>query len=204
MERQTQPNTSGIYKIQSIIKPERIYIGSARCFRSRQNKHFLDLKKQKHYNHKLQRHYNKYGDADLIFIPFIFCDPKDLIKIEQYLVDIMNPYFNECKVVNSRLGTKVSDGSKLKMRLAKLGKHNPNASHFRKGQVGTRLGQYQNQETRKKISETLKKIYTQEMKDHLSKINVGKKLSKETRERMSKAQKERYRIKYISQYLDLD
>lgn len=52
---------SGIYKIQSKVKPERIYIGSAVNIRHRRNQHFSSLSLNNHHNKKLQYHYNKYG-----------------------------------------------------------------------------------------------------------------------------------------------
>jgi GIY-YIG catalytic domain. len=60
-------NTSGIYKIESKLKPERIYIGSAINIGQRWRVHLSDLRKQKHHSKKLQNHYNKYGEVDLSF-----------------------------------------------------------------------------------------------------------------------------------------
>jgi hypothetical protein len=53
-------NISGIYKIQSIINPERVYIGSAISIRNRWCTHKSELKGNKHHSPKLQNHYNKY------------------------------------------------------------------------------------------------------------------------------------------------
>ena len=68
---------SGIYKIQSKIKPERIYIGSAVNMSNRIIKHKQDLKKNIHCNNKLQNHYNKYGLADLIFSILMSCSKEE-------------------------------------------------------------------------------------------------------------------------------
>lgn len=54
-------STSGIYQIQSKIKPERIYIGSTINVKKRESIHLGNLKRNKHHSHKLQRHYNKFG-----------------------------------------------------------------------------------------------------------------------------------------------
>ena len=59
---------SGIYKIESKIKPERIYIGSAKNIQFRWNLHKRELLNKKHHSHKLQWHVNKYGIDDLRFI----------------------------------------------------------------------------------------------------------------------------------------
>lgn len=49
---------TGIYKIQSIVHPERCYVGSAINITARWKKHLSDLKYNRH-NQKLQNHYNK-------------------------------------------------------------------------------------------------------------------------------------------------
>jgi group I intron endonuclease len=97
---------SGIYKIQSVVHPERIYIGSAVSVNNRWNCHLCNLKLKKHSNKKLQNHYNKYGESDLQFSLLLGCDKKDLIKNEQYFIDSYNPYFNICKKAESRLGVR--------------------------------------------------------------------------------------------------
>ena len=56
----------GIYKIQSIIKPERYYIGSAINIGSRLKTHFKALRNNLHHSDKLQNHYNKYGAEDYL------------------------------------------------------------------------------------------------------------------------------------------
>ena len=63
-------NISGIYKIKSKVKPERIYIGSSVNIQERWRKHINYLKNNKHQSIKLQRHYNKYGKNDLVFSIF--------------------------------------------------------------------------------------------------------------------------------------
>ena len=65
---------SGIYKIQSLIKPERIYIGSGCDLKRRRNYHWNDLRKNKHHSILLQRHYNKYGESDLSFSVLLGCE----------------------------------------------------------------------------------------------------------------------------------
>lgn len=99
---------SGIYKIQSKIKPERIYIGSAINLNNRKRTHFSALRRNKHYSKKLQSHYNKYGDNDLVFSVLLTCAKEDLIKHEQFFIDAYNPWFNCSKTAGSPLGVKHS------------------------------------------------------------------------------------------------
>lgn len=66
--------TTGIYIIESKVHPDRSYVGSACNFNSRRNRHLGDLRKDIHNNVKLQAHYNKYGEADLMFSIIVRCD----------------------------------------------------------------------------------------------------------------------------------
>jgi group I intron endonuclease len=109
------PN-SGIYKIQSINFPVKIYIGSAINLRSRKNMHFSDLRKGSHSNIKLQNHYNKYGETDLVFSVIEPCLPEFLIIREQHYIDILHPSFNICPKAGSSLGVKRSEAYIQKMR----------------------------------------------------------------------------------------
>jgi len=111
---------SGIYKIQSIVKPERIYIGSAVNINRRWRNHLTRLKNGTHCNQKIFNHVNKYGITDLSFSILLFCEINDLIKTEQFFIDSYNPYFNICKVAGSPLGRKQSKETKL--RLSKIHK----------------------------------------------------------------------------------
>jgi hypothetical protein len=95
---------SGIYKIQSIIKPQRCYIGSAVNIHKRWWNHAWELRNNRHHSIILQRHYNKYGEADLQFSVLLGCNKEDLVSIEQYFVDFYNPYFNINKITRRGYG----------------------------------------------------------------------------------------------------
>jgi group I intron endonuclease len=162
---------SGIYGIRSISHPERVYIGSAINLKSRERCHYSDLHLNKHGNSKLQKHYNKYGPADLIFETILCCDAQLLIKAEQLFINLFNPWFNICPTAGSQLGFKHKPESKDKMRNAKLGKKISNKTKERmslaqKGRMVTQetrdkisdseKGKYVSPETRKKISDIVK------------------------------------------------
>ena len=91
----------GIYKIQSKIKPEKFYIGSAVNIKKRWWTHKRDLNKNIHPNQKLQNHYNKYGINDLVFSIILLCEKVSLLNEEQKYIDTLNPIFNISKVVRS-------------------------------------------------------------------------------------------------------
>lgn len=114
----------GIYKIQSIIKPERCYIGSSTDITKRWNWHINDLKLNKHHSYKLQNHYNKYGLLDLTFSILVECLEEDLIKIEQTFIDSTNSYFNICKVADRPTGVKRTKEARIKRSINSIGQKN--------------------------------------------------------------------------------
>lgn len=114
---------AGIYIIQSISKPERVYIGSAIDLKNRKRCHFKDLRKGNHGNAKLQRHFNKYGESDLSFEVIEsgdYFNKNHLLAREQgwfipYSYRSRDlPYFNISPIAGSRLGTSQSEEAKRK------------------------------------------------------------------------------------------
>ena len=141
---------SGIYKIESKIKSERLYIGSAININRRWIIHLYDLKNNKHHSNKLQNHYNKYGKDDLIFSIIEECPISKLLIREQYYMDLKSPYFNECKIAGNCLGRtpwnknkKMSKEFSNKMKMINIGNKN-------------RLGKKHSIKSKNKISESLK------------------------------------------------
>jgi len=148
----------GIYKIQSIIKPERYYIGSAINIGSRLKTHFKALRNNLHHSDKLQNHYNKYGAEDLQLFILLECNKEELLKEEQYFIDSLTPYFNICRVAGSPLGVIRSEETKKKL------------SELSKGKTSGFKG----------------KQHSEDVKQRLRDVNTGKKLSKEAKEKLSK------------------
>lgn len=164
-------NISGIYQIQSRLKPERSYIGSAINIHRRWLQHLIDLKHNQHHSIKLQRHFNKYGESDLQFSILLGCDGEDLIKTEQYFLDSYKPYFNTCLIAGNCFGIKQS----LKTCKKKSEAHK---------------GKPRSEETKRKISETKKghKV-SDKTRSEISLKLTGKKLSEETKHKISLASK---------------
>jgi len=168
---------SGVYQIQSIIKPQRIYIGSAISIYKRWREHLSDLKLNKHHSPQLQRHFNKYGEADLQFSILSGCDQNDLLKIEQYFIDSHNPFFNTCKVAGSTLGNH--------WIMSQKGKQNISNAH---------KGKKHSEQHRKNISKALKgRVFSEEQRNNMGKSKIGKKYwlgkhqSDEAKEKVRKA-----------------
>ena len=112
----------GIYQIQSVSKPERIYIGSAVSIQHRKYVHLYRLRKGRHESPKLQSHYNKYGEADLVFSTIEPCLPEVLTVREQHYIDTLKPWFNIRLIAESNLGIKWSEESKARVRGVSRGK----------------------------------------------------------------------------------
>lgn len=160
-------NISGIYKIQSIVKPERIYIGSTMNIYKRWERHLLLLRRNKHHSQKLQRHFNKYGKNDLVFSILIICNKEELINTEQYFIDIYQPYFNGRIKAFTNGGFKHTEEAKKKISEAFKGAKNPNyGKHFSK-------------EHRRKISDAKKGIS----------VNLGRRHTEEAKRKISLAKK---------------
>jgi group I intron endonuclease len=167
---------SGVYKISSITKPERCYIGSTKNLYKRWEQHLVMLNDNKHHSKKLQRHYNKYGKADFQFTLIVGCDINDLISTEQYFIDIYKPYFNGSLKAFNNGGYEQSDAEKQRKREAMLGENNPN------------YGREFSEEHRKRIGEAHKGLagpmkgrkQTDEAKLKMSKARKGKHYSPET------------------------
>jgi group I intron endonuclease len=110
----------GIYKIASICKPERIYVGSSVNIYYRWKDHKNHLAKGILHAPHFIRHYNKYGINDLSFSiieQFEFQSKEHLLQREQYYIDILKPYFNGSLTAGSPLGYKHSKET-IQKRLA--------------------------------------------------------------------------------------
>lgn len=93
----------GIYIIKSILKPDRFYIGSSVQVTKRWKQHIRDLRGNRHHSKKMQRHFNKYGEGDLVFSMLLECDINSIIKNEQIFLDSLSPFFNGSKIANPSL-----------------------------------------------------------------------------------------------------
>lgn len=151
-------NLSGIYKL---IINGKFYIGSAVNIGIRLSKHLLDLERNKHHSIYLQRSWNKYQKISVEIVEL--CD--NLIEREQYYIDLLNPVFNLC--LNARNCTGVVRSQETK---DKISNHHKENKQYWKSIYKNRNFKH-SEETKKRIGEASK----------------GRKFSKETREKLSKA-----------------
>lgn len=157
-------NKKGIYCIECIIDKKK-YIGSSINVYKRRNRHFSELKNNKHKNIKLQRSYNKYGKDAFIFYILEFIERgNDLIIKEQQYIDNEKPFFNINLIANSSLGVRRSNDTKEKIKLANLGLKHPEWRNKIKSESQggdkhwTKNKKFSN-ESKKKMSESQKKLY---------------------------------------------
>ena len=134
------PEISGIYSITNILNRHR-YIGSTNNFKRRLTRHRSELRKNHHHSQYLQRAFNKYGEVHFQVEILEKCEPihDTLLMIEQKYLDL-KPEYNISEVADrpARTNVVVSDETRMKLRLANLGKKH-------------------SEESRKKMSEAQKK-----------------------------------------------
>ena len=166
---------TAIYAIVNNVTCD-MYVGSAVAVNRRWNAHRNLLAKQRHYNTRLQRAYNKYeaNTFDWEIIEFVD-DKTKLIQQEQFWIDFFKPAYNGRPVANSPLGTKASEETRAKM----------SAAAKKRGF---------SEEHKRNISLAKKGICTisDEQKKRLSVLNTGKVYSAETRAKVSAAGTGRY------------
>lgn len=71
----------GIYTI-TCTETGKVYVGSSINIIKRKNRHFSDLKHNRHYNRYLQNAWNKYGEDNFIFEILEICDTDNLLTCE--------------------------------------------------------------------------------------------------------------------------
>jgi len=111
-----QKPQSGIYMIQSLIKPDRFYIGSAVNVKKRWQRHIQELLKKKHSNKFLQSHFDKYGRDDFMFELLHICEKENLIKMEQEFIDNLQPPFNLLPTAGSKFGFIIPFATRAKIK----------------------------------------------------------------------------------------
>ena len=185
---------SGIYKIYSKINSNKLYIGSSIDLEYRWLKHLSELKLNRHHSRKLQFHYNKYGEDDLVFVIIEPCLPVFLVIREQYYIDKLKPFFNCNPKAGSPLGIKRTEEQKRKRSESQKGrpgkipskesrikmsiahKNNPSNTQFKKGNKSHTEGKTLPVEVRTKISKSLLgKCYNTFPEEHRKRLSDGAK-----------------------------
>jgi group I intron endonuclease len=88
----------GVYMIRNMRNGKK-YIGSTKNAVSRKLEHFKDLSAGKHHSTYLQNAWDaEKNPSTFSFIIFIFCEEKDLLRLEQGCIDTMSPVYNMSKI----------------------------------------------------------------------------------------------------------
>lgn len=113
---------AGIYKITNTANGK-TYVGSSVRMPHRLATHRSHLRSGTHANQKMQRAWNKYGEAAFEFsVIEEVSDPNSLIAREQFWIDTLNPFYNIAKVAGSPLGVKHTPEAIANMVKARKGK----------------------------------------------------------------------------------
>lgn len=154
-----------IYKITNLVN-NKIYIGSAFNFKKRYNNHISSLNRNVHKNLHLQLAYNKYGKNNFKFEIIEECDKDNILQREQYWIDTVKPEYNICKIAGNTSGRKLSEETKKKIALTKIG-----LKHTEQSKIKMR-NKIVSEETRQKISKALS-VTSEDLKNKRSEMAKG-------------------------------
>lgn len=104
---------SGIYIIKN-TQTGSSYVGSAVNIQSRWAAHRHSLRHHKKSPPKLQRAWDKYGEAAFVFDVLATCSKEDLLREEQRWIDALKPRYNTREMAESNFGVKWSDETNSK------------------------------------------------------------------------------------------
>lgn len=136
--------------IRSLID-DRLYIGSAFCFRKRFTSHRERIEKNLHRNARLQNFVLKYGSDSLEFSIVEVCEKEVLLIREQHYLDTLRPAFNICLVAGNTAGRKFSEKTKERMSLAKKGRSTIRTEEGKKAVIESLKNRIWSDESREKI-----------------------------------------------------
>lgn len=108
---------SGIYRILNNATGD-YYIGSSVNIENRWRRHKNQLKTATHGNIFLLRAWEKYGENAFSIDVLETCEPSRevLLEREQHYLDALKPTYNMLPVAGSRLGSRMSERTKEKLR----------------------------------------------------------------------------------------
>lgn len=161
---------SGIYRWNNLVTGKS-YVGSAINLGNRLNVYYNFFTIEKllgRGSSAIYRAVLKYGHYNFSLDILEYCESKLLIVREQYYINLLKPKYNILQTAGSRLGHKLSEYTKMKISIKN------------KGDKNFMFGKHHLDETKKKISESLKLYYKfNKITDDIRfKMNISKKGNK--------------------------
>jgi group I intron endonuclease len=141
---------SGIYKILN-TENGKMYVGSSINLKRRREKHFSQLKNNRHPNSHLQGAYNKYNKEKFEWIILEYVpDNSIILQREQYWIDFFKSYnreagYNLAPIAGNCLGAKWSEESKIKRSITRKALHLC-------GEKSPSFGKHRSEEQKKEMS----------------------------------------------------
>ncbi len=100
----------------------RIYVGQSANCAKREMQHIRALRRGDHRNIRLQRAFQRDGEAAFEFSVIEYCDQSIITEREQFWIDANSILYNICPAGGSSLGVKRSDETRAKQSAMKKGK----------------------------------------------------------------------------------
>lgn len=179
---------AGIYTITNTVNGK-FYVGSAFDLDNRKSGHFSDLRKNRHRNPRLQNAFNKYGESVFVFAVIECCEKAECLRLEQYYLDTLRPFYNICKVAGNCAGKAASEETKEKQRRAKIGFRHTEQAKQKISEAGK--GRVKKKETIEKFKKSLASR-PQEVTDRW-RANLSRRAASRTKEEIEKIARGRWK-----------
>lgn len=171
---------SGIYKITNVVTGD-TYVGASSDLQKRKRTHLSALRSKNHKNRHLQASWDANEEISFQFEVLEYVDEADLMEMEQFYIDTLNPSFNIQRVAGgSPSGIVRTEEAKKRMSIAATGRVLSDETKRKIGiaKTGNKncVGRVMSEETKRKIGAKSK----------------GRVFSEESRKKMSDSQKARY------------
>jgi group I intron endonuclease len=149
-------DSSGVYALICKVT-NKVYIGSSIKLGQRLLDYMQPAYLFSRSNSPLIRALVKYGNINFCFIILETCEPREVLKREQYWIDLICPKYNLSPTAGSTLGISLSVEARAKLRAAHLGKtHSLGTrqlmSETRRGSNNSMFGKTHSEKTRAKMS----------------------------------------------------
>lgn len=198
MEYRTPDALCGVYKITNNVNGK-VYIGQSINIKERWNDHIKSLNRRDSHSILLQRAWNKYKQENFSFEILELCSEDELDDVEVKYIEFCDAINNGYNIEPGGNKNKhLSEETKKKIGDANRGRHHSEdtrqkMSESRMGENNGMYGRHHSEESKKRMSDAAKNRPGHRPSDEgLERIrlaNLGKEVSKETRKKISEANK---------------